>query len=155
MYFIFYVIAMEGNSFNAERMEGTPNVEVEKKSLTSAVSDKSLLDILSEKWDSDRLKEKDTVDNLIASFAVYYWSEKMLRVWINKAELKGGAQITIKDFVRMLDDIKWELVDFWGNTEWIDKVMSRVKNYVMYWASNLTEPKKDENNPKIDIVLND
>lgn len=155
IYFIFYAIVMEGNSFNAEKREVVSNAEVEKKSSTSAVSDKSLLDILSEKWDSDRLKEEDTLDNLIASFAVDYLSETMLKKWMHWDGLGNEFVMDIKSFARNLDDIKWGLVDLGENTEWIDKVMCRVKNYVMYWASNLTEPKKDENNPKIDIVLND
>ena len=135
VFLYFFVVVMEN-----------PNLEKDSiltnKSHDSDVCEKSLFDVLSEKWDTERLKETDTVDNLVASFAVDYGSEKMLRAWIHSAGCDDSDEISISSFARELDDLKWALVENWAGTEWVDKIMDRVRNYVLYGASNRTEPEE-------------
>ena len=114
----------------------------ENKKLDSDVCEKSLFDVLSEKWDTERLKETDTIDNLIASFAVDYESEKMLRVWMYTAWADFSEEIPVSSFVEELDAIKEELIENKAWTELLDKIMDKVRNYVLYGASNRTEPKE-------------
>ena len=114
----------------------------ENKKQDSDVCEKSLFDVLSEKWDTERLKETDTIDNLIASFAVDYESEKMLRVWMHSLWDDFSKEIPISSFVEELDAIKEELIENKVWTEWVDKIMDRVRNYVLYGASNRTEPEE-------------
>jgi len=111
----------------------------ENKKLDSDVCEKSLFDVLSEKWDTERLKETDTIDNLIASFAEDYESERMLRVWMYSAWSDFSKEIPISSFVEELDAIKEELIENKAWTEWVDKIMDKVRNYVLYGASNRTE----------------
>lgn len=111
----------------------------ENKKPDSGVCEKSLLDVLSEKWDTERLKETDTIDNLITSFAEDYESEKMLRIWMYSAWADFSEEIPISSFVEELDAIKEELIENKAWTEWVDKIMDRVRNYVLYGASNKTE----------------
>ena len=114
----------------------------ENKKQDSDVCEKSLFDVLSDKWDVERLFETDTIDNLIASFAVDYESEKMLRVWMYTAWADFSEEIPVSSFVEELDAIKEELIENKAWTELLDKIMDKVRNYVLYGASNRTEPKE-------------
>ena len=114
----------------------------ENKKQDSDVCEKSLFDVLSDKWDVERLFETDTIDNLIASFAVDYESEKMLRVWMYTAWADFSEEIPVSSFVEELDAIKEELIENKAWTELLDKIMDKVRNYVLYGASNRTEPEE-------------
>ena len=116
--------------------------ENENKKQDSDVCEKSLFDVLSDKWDVERLFETDTIDNLIASFAVDYESEKMLRVWMYTAWADFSEEIPVSSFVEELDAIKEELIENKAWTELLDKIMDKVRNYVLYGASNRTEPEE-------------
>ena len=97
----------------------------------------SLLDLLMNEWNSERLTEIDSLRNLISSFAVDHRSETMLIEYIGSLWLDDN--ISISNFVIELDNIKNTIDKTWMSSEWIDNIICRVRNYVLYWASNKTE----------------
>ena len=136
VFLYFFIVVMENPNLEKDSI-----LTNENKNPDSDVCEKSLFDVLSEKWDTERLKETDTVDNLIASFTVDYGSEKMLRVWIRN----GSEETSICSFAEELVYIKKKLIEKKAEAEligMIDKVMDSVSNYVLYGASNRTEPEE-------------
>jgi len=99
----------------------------------------TLLELLQKEWNFERLTETDTVRNLISSFAVDHRRETMLIEHICNLWLDLDETIDISSFVMNLDKIKKTIDESRESSEWIDNIMGRVRNYVVYWASNKTE----------------